>query len=569
MAQMPKIMQDVLRDSEVLRKKKQIVAQMMTTRSQFEPTWKLLSRYINPMRGRFEEEDKGSDGKRRDYYLLEPYPMEACQKCGAGLHAGLTSPSRPWFSLGLQDDELAEYHTVKLWLEECKDIMMGIYAKSNIYNMLMNIDAELSQFGTASALLLEDYDHAIWARPYTCGEYAGDVDARGRVSHFARRFKLTAWQMVQEFGFDVCSEQVKNAYKANNMTAYFPVTMLIEQNLKYDPGRLAIGNFPWRSYYFEDGSSDRFLKVAGYHERPFIMPRWTTVANGIYGSGPGHNALGNCMQLQKLEKLNMRLLETRADPAMLVPASVGKVDRLPGKQTIVPDNAVNLIRPVYQTTGSREDAMQTIQLKQQQIAAAFYNDLFVMLSSQDNPQMTAREVAERHEEKLLMLSPVLEQLHNEVLIPLTKRTFEIALRNGLFPPVPEELQGQEENLKVEFISLLAQAQRMVESPALEKTLALAGNLAGIAPEIVDNIDMDAVIRQHAVINGAPEKMMRGEDEVKKIREQRAQAQAQQQQMEQAAAMAKPLRDGVEAARLLSETPVTEDSSIINAMLGGA
>ena len=228
MAQMPKIMQDVLRDSEVLRKKKQIVSQMMTTRAQFEPTWKLLSRYINPMRGRFDEEDKSSDGKRRDYYLLEPYPMEACQKCGAGLHAGLTSPSRPWFSLGLQDDELAEYHTVKLWLEECKDIMMGIYAKSNIYNMLMNIDAELSQFGTAAALLLEDYNHAIWARPYTCGEYAGDVDARGRVSHFARRFKLTAWQMVQEFGFDVCSEQVKNAYKANNMTAYFPVTMLIE-----------------------------------------------------------------------------------------------------------------------------------------------------------------------------------------------------------------------------------------------------------------------------------------------------------------------------------------------------
>lgn len=568
MAQMLKIMQDVLRDSEALRKKKQTVNQMMTTRAQFEPTWQMLSRYINPTRGRFDE-DKSSDGKRRDYYLLEPYPMEACQKCGAGLHAGLTSPSRPWFSLGLQDDELAEYHTVKLWLEECKDIMMGVYAKSNIYNMLMNIDAELSQFGTAAALLLEDYDHAIWARPYTCGEYAGDVDIRGRVSYFARQFKLTAWQMVQEFGLDVCSEAVKNAYAANDMKSDFPVTMLIEQNRSYDPNKLQLGNFPWRSYYFENSSNDKFLKVAGYHERPFIMPRWTTVANGIYGSGPGHNALGNCMQLQKLEKLNMRLLETRADPAMLVPASVGKVDRLPGKQTIVPDNAVALIRPLYQTTGSREDAMQTIQLKQQQIATAFYNDLFVMLSSQDNPRMTAREVAERHEEKLLMLSPVLEQLHNEVLIPLTKRTFEISLRNGLFPPVPEELQGQEENLKVEFVSLLAQAQRMVESPALEKTLALAGNLAGIAPEIVDNIDMDTVIRQHAAINGAPEKMMRDENDVKKLREQRAQAQAQQKQMEQAAAMAKPLREGVEAARLLSETPVTDDNSIMNAMLGGA
>ncbi len=569
MAQMPKILQDVLRDTEALRKKKQTVNQMMLERSQFEPTWKLLSKYIYPMRGRFDEEDKTSDGRRRDYYLLDPYPMEACLKCGSGLHAGLTSPSRPWFSLGLQDDELAEYHTVKLWLEECKDIMMGIYAKSNIYNMLLNIDAELSQFGTAGALLLEDYEHAVWARSYTCGEYAGDVDARGRVSHFARRFKLTAWQMVQEFGFDVCSDAVRNAFKENNFKAYFPVTMLIEQNRKYDPDVLALGNFPWRSYYFEDSSSDRFLKVAGYHERPFLMPRWTTVANGIYGCGPGHNALGNCMQLQKLETVNMRLLEIRADPPVIVPASVGKVNRLPGKNTVVPDGAVQNIKPLFQTSGSREDVWQTIQQKQHQIGSAFYNDLFVMLSSQDNPQMTAREVAERHEEKLLMLSPVLEQLHNEVLIPLTKRTFEICLRNELLPPVPEELQGQEGNLKVEFVSLLAQAQRMVESPALEKTLALAGNLAGIAPDIVDNIDMDAVIRQHAVINGAPETIMRDENDVKKLREQRAQEQARQQQMQEAAVMAPAVRDGVEAARLLSETPVSDENSVLNTMLGGA
>ena len=565
MAQMPKAIQEMLRDADAVRRRKNIVQQMMTERTQFEGTWKQLSKYINPTRGRFDE-DKTQDGRRRDYCLLDPYPMEASGKCAAGLHSGLTSPSRPWFALGLQDKELAEYHTVKLWLEECQDVLMGIYAKSNIYNMLLNIEAELTQFGTAAALLLEDFNTGVWARPYTCGEYAGNVDARGRVVQFARKFKLNAWQMVDEFGEDVVSDAVRHAYRAKNLKDYFPVTMLIEKNADYRPDSNALLNFKYKSYYFEDTQTDVFLKVSGYHEVPFLMPRWTVVANGIYGVGPGHNALGNCMQLQKIEKINCRLLEHRSDPALIVPSSVGKVNRLPGKETLVPDNLINGIRPLYEATGDRGEVMQTIQYKQQQIGAAFFNDLFVMLAQQDNPQMTAREVAERHEEKLLMLSPVLEQMHNEVLAPLTRRAFEICYRNGLLPPLPEELRGQEESIKAEFISLLAQAQKAVGTNAMEKTLAIAGNLMGASPEVMDNLDLDAAIRAHAQMSGTPETIMRDEQEVQKMRAQRVQQMQQEQQMQQAAAMAKPLKDSVEAARLLSETPINENT--IGNILGG-
>lgn len=425
------LLQAVLADADLLKKKRRIIAQMYDERQQQEDTWRKLSRYINPTRGRFDEDNRTSEGKRRDLYLLDPYPMEAHSKCAAGLHSGLTSPSRPWFELGLADEELASYHTVKLWLDDCKEILMDVYAKSNIYNMLLQIEAELSQFGTASALLLEDYNTAIWARPYTCGEYAGDVDARGRVVKMARKMRMKAWQLIEEFGEDVVSDAVRNANAKNDEQTDFEIQMLIEKNPKYDPDAFGVGNFPWRSYYFETTEQSKFLKISGYHECPFLMPRWTTIANGIYGTGPGHNALGNCMQLQKLETVNMQLLENRANPPMIVPASVGKVNRLPGKQTVVADPTIGAgIRPLFETTGSREEVMQAIQFKQSQIGAAFYNDLFVMLAQQDTPQMTAREVAERHEEKLLMLSPVLEQMHNEVLAPLTKRTFEICLRKA-------------------------------------------------------------------------------------------------------------------------------------------
>ena len=563
-----KAIQEALADSDALRRKRRIIAQMYDERAQQENTWRKLSQYINPSRGRFDVDNRTSEGKRRDYFLLDPYPMEAHGKCAAGLHSGLTSPSRPWFELGLADAELSEYHSVRLWLDECKEILMDVYAKSNVYNTLLQTEAELAQFGTAAALLLEDSSTGIWCRPFTCGEYAGDVDARGRVARFARKMRFKAWQMVEEFGEDVVSEAVKRAYNQNDDNSDFEVQMLIERNPNYDPDVLEIGNFPWRSVYFETTSQDKFLRISGFRECPFMMPRWTTIANGIYGTGPGHNALGNCMQLQKLEEVNMQLLENRANPPMIVPTSVGKVNRLPGKTTLVPDGTISQgIRPLYEMTGSREDVMQAIQFKQSQIGAAFFNDLFVMLSQQDSPEMTAREVAERHEEKLLMLSPVLEQMHNEVLSPLTKRTFEICMRNGMFPPMPEEMQGQEGTIKAEFISLLAQAQKAVAAPSIERTLALAGNLAGISPEIMDNLDLDATIRKHASYMGTPESIMRDEDDVAKLRKQRAEAQAQQQQLANAEAMAPALKDGVEAARLMSEIR-PEDRSIA-ALMGGA
>ena len=567
MVSVSKFIQAALADADLLKTKRRLVAQMYEERQQQEHTWRQLSKYINPARGRFDEDTRTTEGKRRDYFLLDPYPMEAHGKCAAGLHSGLTSPSRPWFELGLADEELGNYHTVKMWLDDCKEILMDIYAKSNVYNTLLQIEAELSQFGTAGALMLEDYNTAIWCRPYTCGEFAGDVDARGRVVKLARKMRMKAWQIINEFGEDVVSDGIKTAASQDDNRSDFEIQMLIEKNPNYDPEVLGVGNFPWRAYYFESTVQDKFLKISGYNECPFLMPRWTTIANGIYGTGPGHNALGNCMQLQKLEAVNMQLLENRANPPMITPASVAKVKRNPGGLTVVPDPTFTQgIRTLFDTQGSREDVLQTIQFKQSQIGAAFFNDLFVMLANNDTPEMTAREVAERHEEKLLMLSPVLEQMHNEVLAPLTKRSFEICLRNGLFPPMPEELQGQEGTIKAEFISLLAQAQKAVAAPAVEKTLALAGNLAGISPDVMDNLDLDAAIRKHAAYTGTPESVLRDETDVEKMRQARAEQQAKQQQLENMENMAPALKDGVDAARLLSEINPQERS--IGSIMGG-
>jgi hypothetical protein len=112
----------------------------------------------------------------------------------------------------------------------------------------------------------------------------------------------------------------------------------------------------------------------------------------------------------------------------------------------------------------------------QRINQAFYADLFLMISNdQRRMPVTAREIAERHEEKLLMLGPVLERLHDEMLSPLIDITFAKHREAGILPPPPPELQGQD--LKIEFVSTLAQAQKAVGLGSLRSligTVALVG-----------------------------------------------------------------------------------------------
>tara|TARA_R110001606_G_scaffold319345_1_gene466217 strand:- start:662 stop:1387 length:726 start_codon:yes stop_codon:yes gene_type:complete len=180
---------------------------------------------------------------------------------------------------------------------------------------------------------------------------------------------------------------------------------------------------------------------------------------------------------------------------------------------------------------------------EQRISRSMYEDLFLMLANSDRRQITAREVAEKHEEKLLMLGPVLERLHNELLDPLINRTFSIAQSNGVFPEPPESLQDKE--LNIEYISVLAQAQRLVATGGIERLAEFAGSLAAVWPEARHKVDATQMVDDFSNALGVNPKQVRSDDAVAEIiaQEQAAAAQAaQQQQAMEMAAMAKPLSE---------------------------
>jgi hypothetical protein len=153
--------------------------------------------------------------------------------------------------------------------------------------------------------------------------------------------------------------------------------------------------------------------------------------------------------------------------------------------------------------------------------------MFLMLDNNVNAQMTATEVAERHEEKMLEIGPVLERLSNELLYPLIEITFTHMLEAGLVPPPPQEMQGQ--SLNVELIGILAQAQRAIGTNSVDRFVASMGTVAGMKPEVLDNFDPDQWAEAYSDMLGVDPKLIVAPGQVAMIRQARAKAQAAQAQ----------------------------------------
>ena len=535
-------------------------AALKTERSTFFGHWQELSEYILPRRGRFLA-TKVNDGSKKNGKIIDSTGTLAVRTLSAGMMSGITSPARPWFRLGTHDPEVMESGAVKEWVHIVEKRMQDVFARSNLYNSLQTVYEEMGVFGTGALLIEEDPETVIRAYPFTVGEYALALSDRLLANTFYREFQLTVAQVVEWFGIDACSDAVKTQFNNGHVDQWIQVIHAIEPNINRDASQDDSLNMAYISVYFEKSSGDKVLSESGYEEFPVMAPRWHVTGADIYGQSPGMDVLGDVKALQIEQKRKAQGIDKMVNPPMQAPHAMRgqTASVLPGGVTYVDAAQGNLgFRPVYEVNPRLGELQQDIQETQGRIRNGFYADLFQMMTMSNRRQITAREVEERHEEKLLMLGPVLERLHSELLDPLIDRTFNIMLRKGLTPPPPEELQGMD--LKVEYISVMAQAQRAIGTSSLERISAFVGNLAAAKPDVLDKLDTDQLVDQYAEMLGVPPKVVIPGDEVEVTRAQRAQAQQQQHQMEQ-------MQQAAQGAKTLSEAD-TGNESVLSSILGG-
>jgi len=504
--------------------------------------WQEITTFLLPRNGRYFVQDRDK-GWRRHNNIYDNTGTRALRVLGAGMMAGATSPARPWFRLATGDSDLNRYQPVKLWLDEVTRRMQVVFQRSNTYRALHGMYEELGAFGTAASIMLPDYKSVVHHYPVTVGEFAIAQDYQGRVCTLYREFEKTVGELVKEFGYKNCSTTVQNMYDRGSLDQWIRLIHAIEPRADRDIRKRDSLNMAWGSYYFEvGGNKDKFLRVSGFKEFPGVVPRWATAGGDIYGNSPGMEALGDVKQLQHEQLRKAQVIDYQTKPPLQVPTSLKNrdVETLPGGITFVEGQSQG-IKTAFEVNLNIQHLLEDIQDVRERVRGAFYADLFLMLANATDTRMTATEVAERHEEKLLMLGPVLERLHNELLEPLIESTFNRMLEAGLIPPPPEEMNGME--ISVEFVSMLAQAQRAIGVNSIDRFVGNLGAVAQFKPDVLDKFNADEWADAYSDMLGVDPNLIIGNQQVAMVRKARNDAMAAKEQMaamQQQAATAKDL-----------------------------
>ncbi len=529
--------------------------------SEWRDQWLDISNHVAPSHGRFidRRDSTAAKGGDKTKKILNSSATRDAKIAAAGMKGGLTPHSLPWFKLGLQDKDLAKWEPARLWLGQVQDLMYRTFSRSNFYHIVHNVYYEELLFGTGPMFIGEDSKTQIHCKTWTVGEYVVSVDEQGRVDAAYRWFWLSASAAASRFGKEKLTPRAQDLCR-NNPDEHIQIIHCIFK--RTDPNYLMKDNlnFPWGSVYWEfKGTGDLILGESGYNTNPLMYPRWDIVGEDSYGSScPGMETIGDVKMLQKMERDKLQAVHKVVDPPLTTPVKLhGRLSTLPGSHNPISSNDRELLRPLYQISPDIGAIRQEIRDIEERIGKGYYNDLFLMIL--DAHTMTATEVVQRHEDKLSILGPVIERQMSELLSPTIDRTFDVMSRGENIPPPPEELIDME--LEVEYVSLLAQAQKMVGTQSIEKQIRMVGEASGLNEEIIDTIDFDEVSEQYAEMNGTPPKIIRSREAVIRIRADRAKRQQVAAQQEQAAALASTGKD-------LAQIPVgAEENNAASNILG--
>jgi len=179
--------------------------------------------------------------------------------------------------------------------------------------------------------------------------------------------------------------------------------------------------------------------------------------------------------------------------------------------------------------------------RHEQIMRVFHID--VMRMKEEGPEMTATEVMTRQEEKMRNLAPMTGRMQVEFLAPMIRRTYHIANRQKLIPPIPGSLSGR--GIDIQYSSPVARAQKSTQLQNVTRLLEAFVPLINIKPEMADNFNGDKYFKWAHDLLDAPEAILETDEKVKQIRQSRMQAQEQEMQKQD---MERAASGGVDVAK---------------------
>lgn len=515
-------------------------------RGTWEQHWEEIAERILPRQIGFIGEQ--TKGEKKTQQVFDSRPAIALDRFAAVMDSMLTPRQSKWHNLRASDEALNKDFQVRAWFEEVNRILFSArYSpKANFAGQNAERWISMGAFGTGT--LFTDYEPGVGLRYRTIGlkDTFFMENHQGIIDTVFRRFTFTARQAIQRWGEERLPEKLlKAAENPNEQTTEFEFVHIVLPNAEYNPKRSDARGKEWASLYVSMDSKELVTEPGGYNSFPYSVSRYVIAPDEVYGRGPAMMALPDIKMLNEMAKTDIRAVHKLVDPPLLLhdDGIMGNgamsVNLTPGGLNFggVSRDGRQLIQPLQ--TGARVDINeQKMEQRRQSIDNAFLVTLFQILI--ETPRMTATEALIRSQEKGMLLTPTMGRQQSEALGPMVEREIELLMSNGKLPPLPDALVEAEGEYEITYDSPMSRMQRAEELVGVQRTMELLTPFAQMNPEVMDIFDPDKLAQLTAEVSGVPTTVLRSQDDVDALREQRA----QQQQAAQMAEMAQPVAGAI-------------------------
>jgi len=502
---------------------------IVAKRGNWEVQWEEIAQVVLPHYSTsFYTQGNTTPGAKRNQKMFDVTAAGALNKFAAAMESMLTPRSSKWHRVKSPDADLMKIKSVAEWFDTVNDRLwnaryspMANYA-SNQHEAYMQTGA----FGTSSLFIDELDGGGLRYRVISLGELFFMENHQGIIDKVFRRFKMTARQAAQKWGFENLPESLQQ--KAKNMPedeSWF-IHYVCPRTDDWMPFSIGKKGKRYASYYLHKDTRE-MLSEGGYNSMPYTVARYMLAPGEIYGRSPAMTVLPGIKVLNDMKATILKQGHRTVDPILLAHDD-GVLDGFTLTPGAVNYGAVNAQgQRLVQTleTGRLDIGKELMDDERTAINDAFLVTLFQILV--ETPQMTATEVLERAREKGALLNPTMGRYQSEGLGPMIHREFDLLAAQGMLPPMPPELQeANGGEYKVDYDSPLTRAMRAEEGVGVMRTVQWASSIAAETqdPSVMDSFNWDAIIPELADINAMPFRWINSPDVIEAKRQARAQSQ---------------------------------------------
>jgi hypothetical protein len=500
-------------------------SRLESERMNFDSLWQDVARFVMPADALFNTER--APGQRVMDHVFDSTPISANERFAAAMQSMLTPATQKWHALAPIDYDLEDDHDVRVWCDEVTDILFAArYAPSAQFGQAIG-QAFLSfgAFGNAVISIEDRRGQGLLYRAAHLGEVYWAESEDGTVDTIHRKLKITVRQAVQKFGIDSLPKQIADQVE-RNPDAVFDFIHCIYPMVEA-PREQQLRQFAFASEYVSIVGKAT-VRRGGYRTFPYAIGRYAQAPQEAYGRGPGTTALPDIQMLQEMMRTHLMAAHMVVFPPVLLgdDGALQPFSLQPGALNYggVTEDGRQRIHP-FQSGGRLDISRDMIEDVRRRINDIFNVSLFQILV--DKPAgMTATEAMIRAQEKGALLAPTGVRAQAELLGSMIRRELDILAVAGNLPPLPRVLQerGGMAALRVQYTSPVNQAQKAQDAVAILNYMSTVGNFAEAFPEMIDSIDGDAMARELADVSGVPDKILRTEEAVARIRADRKEQQ---------------------------------------------